>query len=234
MIPALLAGEPQAGESRKALLACNDYLRAGPGRSLQKLYQTYTGSGPTKPPTRHLATLKEWSRLYEWQLRAAQYDTEIERQKNDAVQAVMKEGLALAHERVTRLKRLALFLEEQVYSAAEAKAQPQESPESLTEAEVEAASKRARLYPNVWLYDVKQIGGGEGAERVDLVRFNAALIEQFRGVLDDLAKETGGRRQKRDNFNIDFSKLTDDQLERIAAGEDPLDVIISTASRGGD
>lgn len=228
----LLAGEPQEGENKKAILACNDYLRLGPGRSLAKLHQTYTESTPVKPPTKHLRTLKEWSRLYEWQLRAAQYDTEIERQKNDQVQAIMKEGLALAHERVTRLKRLALFLEEQVYSAAEAKAQPQDPP--VTEAEVEAARNRVRHYPNVWLYDVKQIGGGEGAERVDLVRFNAALIEQFRGVLDDLAKETGGRRQKRDNFNLDFSKLTDDQLERIAAGEDPLDVIISTAGRGGD
>jgi hypothetical protein len=52
------------------------------------------------------------------------------------------------------------------------------------------------FYHKVWLPDVKQIGGGEHAERVDIVRFNAALIEQYRGTLDDLAKETGGRKQK--------------------------------------
>lgn len=35
------------------------------------------------------------------------------------------------------------------------------------------------------------------------------------------------------NFNIDFSKLSDEQLERIAGGED-IRVVISTASESGD
>jgi hypothetical protein len=49
----------------------------------------------------------------------------------------------------------------------------------------------------VWLPDVKQIGGGEFAERVDLIRYNAALDQQFRASLDDIAKETGGRSRRR-------------------------------------
>jgi hypothetical protein len=80
--------------------------------------------------------------------------------------------------------------------------------------------------------DVKSIGSGEFAERVDLVRFNAALLEQFRGTLDDIAQEVGQRKQNSTSLNLDLQGLTDEQLERIANGEDPLKVI-SAAARGG-
>jgi hypothetical protein len=43
---------------------------------------------------------------------------------------------------------------------------------------------------------VKQIGGGQYAERVDIERFNAPLISEYRGILDDIARETGGRRSQ--------------------------------------
>lgn len=36
------------------------------------------------------------------------------------------------------------------------------------------------------------------------------------------------------NLMIDYSKLTDDELQRIAAGEDPLKVLLSNAGGGGD
>lgn len=38
---------------------------------------------------------------------------------------------------------------------------------------------------------------------------------------------------RNENLNFDFSKLTDEQLQRIRAGEDPWDVILSTASGSG-
>lgn len=87
----------------------------------------------------------------------------------------MQSGLALAHERVQKLKELGAFLEAQMYERGE-----------------------DGVYYNVWLPDVKQIGSGENAERVDIERFNSAIIEQYRDTLDDLAKETGGRRQQHD------------------------------------
>ncbi|MCB0207720.1 MAG: hypothetical protein KDJ52_00230 [Anaerolineae bacterium] len=210
----LLAGELQTRESKKAVTACNDYLRLGPGRSLAKLCRTYAEPGPIRPPTRHLATLKRWSADYNWQQRAALYDAEIEQQKSDYTQSIMKSGLALPHERVTELKALAWFLRQEIFIIND-------------NGEIEGLNR-----DKVWLPDVKQIGGGEFAERVDLVRFNSSLFERFQAILDDLAKETGGRRQRRENLNFDFSKLTDDQLDRIAAGEDPLDVILATSGGG--
>lgn len=70
-------------------------------------------------------------------------------------------------------------------------------------------------FSNLWVADVKSIGSGEFAERVDIERFNSALVEQYRKVLEDIAKETGGRVQKQD-IRIDMSKLSDDELRAIA------------------
>ena len=170
----LLAGEKQERESSRARQGCNDYLRMGPGRSLRRLLEVYHKSDQKRPPTAHLSTLKRWSVSYGWQVRAEAYDAQIEAQKDARAAEIMASGLALEHERVEKLKKLAGFLEGQVY-------EPDED---------------GAGYPNIWLRDVKQIGSGEDAERVDLERFNAPLIREYRGALDDLAKETGGRVHK--------------------------------------
>ncbi len=46
------------------------------------------------------------------------------------------------------------------------------------------------LGDNLWTSDVKSAGG----VMVDIERFNSAEVEQFRGVLDDIAKEMGDRK----------------------------------------
>ena len=169
----LLAGQRQKGERLTAIQACNDWLRLGAGRSLPRLLERYTEVDQDIPPTRSIATLKSWSSRYEWQKRADTYDAELERRKNERRQEVMDSGLALDFERTDELKRLAHFLIDQIYEQG-----------------------KDGDYHNIWLPDVKQIGSGKDAERIDIERFNAAIISELRGVLDDLAKETGGRKQK--------------------------------------
>lgn len=171
--PELLTGERQQREHYKAILACNDYLRLGPGRSLAKLHRFYINSASENPPTRHLRTLAEWSRRFGWQERARAYDAAIEREKNAYVRSIMQSGLALAHKRVLKLVHLADTLAAEIWD---------EEGNFIGDA--------------VWLPDVKQIGRGDEAERVDIVRFNRSILREFRAVLDDLAKETGGRRQR--------------------------------------
>jgi hypothetical protein len=177
----LLTGERQEREGKNAILACNDFLRLGPGRSLSALLGYYAETGQNQPPTRSKATLKEWSQRFGWQVRAAAYDAELERQRKERDaelerqrearrREIMDSGLALIHERVAKLKALANFLETELYARV------------------------AERFSNVWLADAKQIGSGESFKRVDIVRFNQALIEEYRAVLDDLAKETGGRK----------------------------------------
>ena len=48
----------------------------------------------------------------------------------------------------------------------------------------------------IWLDQVKGIGSGPIAEIVDYEEFSTAEIAQFRGILDDIAKEMGGRANK--------------------------------------
>ena len=53
-------------------------------------------------------------------------------------------------------------------------------------------------FPNLWVDDVKSVGSRDNAEIVEIVRFNPALLEQYRKTLEDIAKETGGRVNRTD------------------------------------
>lgn len=182
---ALLAGARQKGESSRAIQGCNDYLRMGPSRSVAELYRRYAKTDIDALPTRSLATLKHWAARYGWTARGERYDAQLEEEKNARAQAIMSEGLALAYERVAKLHELAEFLEAQLYETGE-----------------------DGVYHNVWVPDVKQIGNGQWAERVDIERFNSSLISEYRAALDDLAKETGGRAQKVDQRNENSGEVT--------------------------
>jgi hypothetical protein len=203
----LLKGDRQKGETRKAVLACNDFLRLGAGRSVPMLFQRYAEISTDTPPTRSKNTLRVWHLKFDWSNRADEYDAEIEAQKSFQAEArrneILNTGLALAHERVAALKEVADFLK----------------------GEIDEGGDERR--PNVWLPDVKQVGGGKDAERVDIERFNGSLLEQFRGTLDDLAKETGGRIRRdevtgkdgkpiQQEIALDLSKLTVEQLTALA------------------
>ena len=184
----LLIGEAQSKESSKAIQACNDYLRMGAGRSLAKLHSYYAENNHNTPPTSVLGTLKHWSSKYTWVSRAEQWDAQTEERKTVEYDLAMKNGLALDYERVNSLKRLALFLEGEIYE--------------------QGADGR---YHNVWLPDVKAVDG----IKYDIERFNGSIFTQYRGTLDDLAKETGGRIAKQE---IDTAvQIKDDRFEKSLA-----------------
>jgi len=183
----LLAGEAQSGESSKAIQACNDWLRIGPGRAISELHRRYTEShinSQHEPPSRVYDTLRQWSSRYGWSSRADEWDATAEDRKNTEYDIAMKTGLALDYERVNGLKQLAEFLEGQIYERG-------------------ATGK----YHNVWVPDVKVVGYGDDAEVVDIERFNGAILQQYRGTLDDLAKETGGRINKQELFGKDGKEI---------------------------
>lgn len=64
-----------------------------------------------------------------------------------------------------------------------------------------------------WCRDVKEVAG----EIVRVERFNEGLIKQWRGLFDDVARETGGRASKVD-ISLDVTKLSDEELRRIVEG----------------
>ena len=171
----LLCGERQKSESYRAIQACNDYLRMGPGRSLSALAEQYGDSRQNTAVTQSRNTLERWCGKYGWVERAAQYDARLEAEKNAEADRIMHEGLARVHERVRKLDALAGFLEEQLYERGD-----------------------DGDYHNVWMPDVKGIGQGQYMQVIDIEHFNAALIREFRETLGDLAAETGGRVNKQE------------------------------------
>lgn len=112
----------------------------------------------------------------------------------------LQTGLALKEERVTALKKLG---------------------ETLLEELTREDDNR------LWTQNAKGIGSGEDFERYDYEEFNKAEIDALRGIFDDIAAEVGHRTKRDANLNIDFSKLTDGQLERLARGEDLMKVLLN-------
>jgi hypothetical protein len=188
----LLAGQRQDRESDAAVVACNDYLHQGPGRSLAKLIQKYTESDQESPPTTNLGVIKRWSAAYDWQGRASTYDAEVEQQKAAEIRRLRTEGLAADHNRIAEL------------------------------AEIFDALKQDFLSSGLYRTDIKLSATGK---EVEVEVFNKPLIDSMRGILDDIAKEVGGRKQQINQTILDLSNATDEQLERIANGEDPARVM---------
>lgn len=191
-------------ETRKAHTGLRDYWAIGPGRSIRKLHQMYMETTSQEPPTRVLRTILGWSTKYSWQDRIDRAkeiaDDEIaELERQVRRDTVLTSGFALRYERVAALQALADLLQEELLEE----------------------DKR-------WLPDVKQIGGGEYAERVDIVRFNNAIIEQFRKTLEDIAAEMGDRVQRQEHevramveFDLEaWQETRDERLAQVAQMDD--------------
>ncbi len=188
-----------AGETPRARQAWADYVALGPGRSLDQLaerYQTATGS----TPTRRIGTLKRWSGVFNWQERLQAIANEQIATATAAeaarIREIMATGYAQPHERVAVLKELA---------------------DTLL-ADLRDPAKR-------WLRDMKGIGQGDNWTQVDIVRFNAAELEQLRGLLDDIAKETGGRPK---TIRVDIEHRI--RVMALQMGLDP-DAVVEEAQR---
>src|SRR3990172_863502 len=144
----------------------------GPGRSLAKLQQRYSKASAKKSapgsPSKHLATLQKWSTAHGWVKRVAEREAGIAAKTLEAItEEATKTGYALYQKRIADLNKVGELLFEEI----------------MTE------KKR-------WLPDVKQLGVGKDAERVDIVRFNAPLVAQYREALEDIAEEMGEREPK--------------------------------------
>jgi hypothetical protein len=214
----LLTGDPQEGETRRARLACNDYLRLGPGRSFSSLIQSYGDGRQKSAPSTSKRVIERWSSRFGWQARAETYDAELERQKNEAEAQrraeILGTGFALQYERVSALKDIAGLLLDDI----RAKANPEDETFAV---DTDTSTDSQRQRPGVWLRDVKQIGAGEEAEKVAIVRFNAAIFDKFYQALDDIAKEVGERVTKTETTldgNLDLKHGVDsEQYQRAVA-----------------
>lgn len=96
-------------------------------------------------------------------------------------------GLALKEERVKSLKRLAALMERDLFGGF------------------------------MWTEHVKSIHEGETFRIVEYEEFNRSEVDAYRGTLDDLAKETGGRVIKSDHEHSGTIALADARFEAALA-----------------
>ena len=92
------------------------------------------------------------------------YEEDLTNLRTRNEMAALHTGLSLKAKRIEKLVQLAEALEDDIFTK--------------------------RL---VWIQQVKGIGSGLQFEKITFEEFNAAEIKEYRGVLDDIAKETGGR-----------------------------------------
>lgn len=161
------------GETARAKRAFLDYLAMGPDRSLVKLCKMYRkppyteAGGNNAPPTRQQKTIYTWSSAYNWVERVKQVnDQQLEvilHEQRRALAAAYHERLAQPAERIKVLNEIAEMIVDY-----------------LTEHKLMSVT-------------IKQVGAGKQTRMVEENKMDVAAIQALRGLLDDLAKETGGR-----------------------------------------
>lgn len=112
-------------------------------------------------------------------------------------------GLALRTERVRKLQQLAALMEKDLFGGF------------------------------LWTDQVKAIGAGKFTQIVDYEEFNTAEVQQYRGVLDDIAKEVGDRKQSSVNTNvqIDWNTVPPDLRDAFINGTMTLDDVLRKLQR---
>jgi hypothetical protein len=176
----LLAGKRMKGEPMYAVVACNDYLRMGAGRGYGTLHAEYMRRLDADPnatiPSRRLRTISGWGSRFDWIKRAELFDAEVERLRNAKAVEAMTTGYALPHERVMLLNQLITKL-------------------------AHILSEHDR---GMYGEHVRSIGSGQAQQVVRDEVFRKDELAQLRGLLDDVAKETGGREKR---VNVEASGL---------------------------
>ena len=213
-------------ETLKAHNALMDYFLMGAGRSFSKLFdqwqriQNVPGSLPNDPPTKRFQTLKDWSAKYHWQARIAQ------QAEND--DAIILEQRRQAQEQIIEQFRKRHMSEAEALALVADHARGNMADFAGVRAQSDLAENpQAALVKNITQhYTQTTRGTGEDKQAEIKARIALGLYDAQRA-LELILKHHGSfaADNKRQNLNIDMSGLTESELQRIANGEDPLDVI---------
>lgn len=192
---------PVRSETKKANEALRDYARMGPARSLRKLHARYTQqklSGDiTIPPTLSLYTLGNWSMRFGWPARAEAFDI-LERRANDE----------LWKERREKIRELDFSFSDKLRDLAE---------KIISEGPSFIRTSRRRIKG-----DPEK---GKPDTIVVTMALDGALMISALETASKLQRRAAGLNDKVIQIPINWESLTDAQLQAIADGRDPLDVL---------
>ena len=178
------------GERAKSYNAFCDYCLLGATRSLKKLCDEYRRQrdcdSAVEIPTQRGRTLDTWSSRFGWQERVEEYDLAMREINQEGMEKEVFNGAAKPANRIHELKKLANDLSRMIYTEDD-------------DFEISHPGHR----PFLWLKETKVIGSGPLAYPANVYRYNSAIIGDYRGLLDDFARETGGRKHLVDITSAD-------------------------------
>lgn len=170
------------------------YLLMFPRRSVAAAYHEEHPELETEKKREKESDFKPSGRWYEmakqwrWEERAEAWDAAQFAEEEKIKVRVMRSGFALQHNRM-------LMLQDQLNKLL-----------AMTENE-----------DRIWIPDVKAIGNGPEAERVDLVQFNGELFKEIREFATDIAEEMGERVKRKE---VAITSLPPDIYEGIGPDDD--------------
>lgn len=190
-------------ETPKAKRAWVDYVELGPTRSIRDLLARYCAQSANgiAVPTVRFGTLAKWSQAHGWQQRLADI-AETERQ------AVIARGIADKQNRIDALNDRW----ERMRRVIEARASANED---LTGGGTGLVVREVTYPP-----------GGAQRERHEV---DTGLLKELREHEKQAAQELGQWSEgKSDTLlkHIDLTKLSNEQLEKLANGDDPIKVLL--------
>jgi hypothetical protein len=113
----------------------------------------------------------------------------------------LSSGLAVKAERVKRLQQLAALMERDLFGGF------------------------------LWTDQVKVIGTGDAQKEVEYEEFNTAEVQQYRGTLDDIAKEMGHRRTGVDLATKELEEFLDRAKSKLPTEQ--YAALLALASEAG-
>ncbi len=251
-----LVGRARDGESSKAIQACNDWLRIGPGRSLVGLLDFYVEhhafakalpsethqKAPKRTKTEQLpgaqmiaplAPLRpptlSLDTLKKW---SAEFEWTRRAASYDLAREDEKNALLRAH-RADGFGVTAFRIDALKEVALLLREQIFER-SVADDLKALITGSKSREYHNLWCAEDKLVGVGKSAEWTTVYRFNPSIIDHFRGCLKEIAQELGERHYSSEADKVlrdvatklDRASFSTAQVERIARGEHPIVVLL--------
>ena len=202
--------KPVAGEPSTSNSALHDYARLGYSRSMAKLHRRYEEMEDT-PPTTYLATIMDWSKSFDWQDRVKRWE-EIEHQRDELLWRERRDNIRkLEWDNYDRLQKIAAQILEDM-------------PTFISRKERVVEEGKARVVDA----QGRTMHEGSPEKKVIILSYDAATALRLIKMASDLGRRAAEMDQsfmaKLIN-DIDFSKLTPEQITRVAEGEHILDIL---------
>jgi hypothetical protein len=200
--------KPVDAETRASNAALNDYARMGFSRSLRNLHKKYKESDD--PPTDKWSTLCNWSATYDWQERVKKWDA-IEQEHDEKVWRERRNEIR--RKEWDNFYRLQEIIEEFL----------KDMPHFIDRKEklIEDGT------PEVIDSNGNVVRKGKPNTKVVTLKFKVSEAIRFITTASDIGRKAAELDKDMNNLlkEVDFEKLTPEQISRVAEGEHLLDVL---------